>query len=175
MQQTASQQQAMDDSVLPPTSSTGGVLSPTSSSTTTGGILAPTSSGHVARTNCAFFRTAPPPDKLSIAQRLNPKVQQLLYPEVSEGDYGIPHIKAKPSLGVAMSGGGFRATTCASGWLRGLHNVRGREKEGGGEAEANTHTEAPLCVLVMCVSTKLQGLSMCACVCQCDLSSLPLP
>lgn len=54
---------------------------------------------------------------------LDPTIQQLVYPEVSDGAYGIPHIQAKPSLGVSMSGGGFRATTCASGWLRGLHNV----------------------------------------------------
>lgn len=76
-----------------------------------------------ARGRCAYFRTAPPPDKVSVEELLDPTIQQLVYPEVSDGAYGIPHIQAKPSLGVSMSGGGFRATTCASGWLRGLHNV----------------------------------------------------
>lgn len=42
---------------------------------------------------------------------------------MSDSEYGIDHIKAKPSLGLAMSGGGFRAATCAAGWARGLHKV----------------------------------------------------
>lgn len=45
------------------------------------------------------------------------------YPEVSSGKFGIKHIAEKPNLGVAVSGGGFRAATLASGWVRGLNQV----------------------------------------------------
>ena len=45
------------------------------------------------------------------------------FPELSSGSYGIPHIQAKPNFGVAIGGGGYRAATLASGWIRGLHNI----------------------------------------------------
>lgn len=45
------------------------------------------------------------------------------FPELSSGNYGIPHIQAKPNFGVAIGGGGYRAATLASGWIRGLHNI----------------------------------------------------
>jgi hypothetical protein len=70
-----------------------------------------------------FFRTLPA-DRAAKRPDAEP-VQRIVYPEVSDTDYGIRHIKEKPSLGLAMSGGGFRAATCAAGWTRGLHKVDG--------------------------------------------------
>ncbi|PNH12072.1 hypothetical protein TSOC_000999, partial [Tetrabaena socialis] len=44
------------------------------------------------------------------------------YPELSrDGPWGLPALLARPNLGVALSGGGYRAATCALGWVRGLH------------------------------------------------------
>ena len=51
-------------------------------------------------------------------------VEPFTHPEVSDTEYAIQHIKDKPSLGIALSGGGFRAATCAAGWVQGLHLVR---------------------------------------------------
>ncbi|KXZ56638.1 hypothetical protein GPECTOR_1g575 [Gonium pectorale] len=44
------------------------------------------------------------------------------YPELSRtGDWGIPALLSRPNLGVALSGGGYRAATLGLGWMRGLH------------------------------------------------------
>ncbi|KAG2442832.1 hypothetical protein HXX76_002911 [Chlamydomonas incerta] len=46
----------------------------------------------------------------------------VVYPELSpSGDWGIPDLQARPNLGVALSGGGYRAATLAVGWVRALH------------------------------------------------------
>jgi hypothetical protein len=51
-----------------------------------------------------------------------------VYPEQSEsGPWGIPSLLKKPNFGVAISGGGFRATTLGYGWVRALHEVRGSQ------------------------------------------------
>lgn len=71
-----------------------------------------------------FFRTVPA--EVAARRPEASPVQQLVYPEVSDSAYGMQHIKQKPSLGLAMSGGGFRAATCAAGWTRGLHKVRAK-------------------------------------------------
>ncbi|PNW85074.1 hypothetical protein CHLRE_03g170600v5 [Chlamydomonas reinhardtii] len=45
-----------------------------------------------------------------------------VYPELSpSGDWGIPDLQARPNLGVALSGGGYRAATLAVGWVRALY------------------------------------------------------
>ena len=46
-----------------------------------------------------------------------------VYPEQSEGDFGMPELTKKPSFGIAVSGGGYRATTLAYGWLRAMYEV----------------------------------------------------
>lgn len=73
---------------------------------------------------CAFFRTTTSdyPDVVPVAP--------FTHPEVSDTDYCIQHIKDKPALGIALSGGGYRAATCAAGWVRGLHKVRGGVADG---------------------------------------------
>jgi hypothetical protein len=44
------------------------------------------------------------------------------YPEILDGsNYSIPIIQSKPLLGLAFSGGGFRAATLGLGYLRALH------------------------------------------------------
>ncbi|WIA31502.1 hypothetical protein OEZ86_002395 [Tetradesmus obliquus] len=44
------------------------------------------------------------------------------YPETAaSGNYTIPSLLDKPKLGIAVSGGGFRAATLGLGWLRALH------------------------------------------------------
>jgi len=48
-------------------------------------------------------------------------VEPFIHPEVSDKEYGIQHIKDKLPIGIALSGGGFRAATCAVGYMRGLH------------------------------------------------------
>jgi hypothetical protein len=47
-----------------------------------------------------------------------------VYPEQSDGDFGMPALTEKPNFGIAVSGGGYRATTLAYGWLRAMHEVR---------------------------------------------------
>lgn len=48
-----------------------------------------------------------------------------IYPEIDPGsDYSIDMLIDKPSLGIAISGGGWRAASLAYGWLRALHLVR---------------------------------------------------
>jgi hypothetical protein len=32
-----------------------------------------------------------------------------IFPELRDDDYGLPDLAAKPSLGIALGGGGFRA------------------------------------------------------------------
>jgi len=49
---------------------------------------------------------------------LNPGWQ---FPELGDGDYSIPALKAKPNFGIGVSGGGLRATSLALGWLRGMN------------------------------------------------------
>jgi len=71
-----------------------------------------------------FFRTVPA--EAAARRPEASRVQQLVYPEVSDSAYGMQHIRKKPSLGLAMSGGGFRAATCAAGWTRGLQKVRAK-------------------------------------------------
>ncbi len=58
------------------------------------------------------------------------------YPELSAGaEWGIPALQAKPNLGIALSGGGYRAATLSLGWVRALYLVRaslgGREGRAG--------------------------------------------
>lgn len=49
-----------------------------------------------------------------------------IYPELDpQSDFGIDMLLDKPSLGISMSGGGWRAASLAYGWLRALHLVRG--------------------------------------------------
>jgi hypothetical protein len=47
-----------------------------------------------------------------------------VYPEQQSGDWGIRSLQERPNFGVAVSGGGYRATTTALGWMRGLFEVR---------------------------------------------------
>jgi hypothetical protein len=48
-----------------------------------------------------------------------------VHPELDpESDFGIDMLLDKPSLGISMSGGGWRAASLAYGWLRALHLVR---------------------------------------------------
>ena len=80
------------------------------------------------------------------------KKKKLVYPELSAGPYGMPALQAKPNLGIAVSGGGYRATTMALGWLRGLHalgvtkNARFLSSNSGGSwfNGAYSYTQQPL-------------------------------
>ena len=47
-----------------------------------------------------------------------------VWPELSDTDFGMPALMAKPSFGVGFSGGGNRANVLALGWTRALHKVR---------------------------------------------------
>lgn len=50
--------------------------------------------------------------------------KDFVYPEQDLGsDFGIDMLVDKPSLGIAVSGGGWRAASLAYGWLRALHLV----------------------------------------------------
>lgn len=47
-----------------------------------------------------------------------------LYPEQDpNSDYYMPVIGQRPNFGIAVSGGGFRAVTCALGYVRCVHCV----------------------------------------------------
>eukprot|EP00928_Gymnodinium_smaydae_P034525 TRINITY_DN24441_c0_g1_i1.p1 TRINITY_DN24441_c0_g1~~TRINITY_DN24441_c0_g1_i1.p1 ORF type:complete len:562 (-),score=87.86 TRINITY_DN24441_c0_g1_i1:55-1740(-) len=43
-----------------------------------------------------------------------------LFPERRANQDGVKSLISKPNLAICISGGGFRATTCALGWIRGL-------------------------------------------------------
>jgi hypothetical protein len=58
-----------------------------------------------------------------------------VFPELSDDEFGMPALAAKPSVGVALGGGGFRAGIMALGWIRGLHEV-GLACSGNGAAAA---------------------------------------
>ena len=47
-----------------------------------------------------------------------------VWPELSEGEFGMPALMAKPSFGIGFSGGGNRANVLALGWTRALYKVR---------------------------------------------------
>ncbi|GIL48214.1 hypothetical protein Vafri_4897 [Volvox africanus] len=47
----------------------------------------------------------------------------LLIPEVDDPQFLVPGLSAKAPVAVCISGGGFRATALALGWLRGLHHM----------------------------------------------------
>lgn len=87
--------------------------------------LAHQSSAGNSTSSCTVFRT--------VTSDTGP-VEPFIHPEVSDTDYGIPHIKEKLPIGIALSGGGFRAATCAVGFMRGLHKVSrccGEPRQGG--------------------------------------------
>eukprot|EP00928_Gymnodinium_smaydae_P096175 TRINITY_DN8439_c0_g1_i1.p1 TRINITY_DN8439_c0_g1~~TRINITY_DN8439_c0_g1_i1.p1 ORF type:complete len:410 (+),score=100.60 TRINITY_DN8439_c0_g1_i1:52-1281(+) len=46
-----------------------------------------------------------------------------VFPELTSGEHGVSALQAKPSLAICVSGGGFRATCCALGWVRGLWSL----------------------------------------------------
>lgn len=46
-----------------------------------------------------------------------------VFPELSDGEFGIPNLQAKGSFGIGVSGGGLRATSLAIGWLRGMQRL----------------------------------------------------
>jgi hypothetical protein len=49
---------------------------------------------------------------------------EFVYPELDpRSDFGIDMLLDKPSVGISMSGGGWRAASLAYGWLRALHLV----------------------------------------------------
>jgi hypothetical protein len=47
-----------------------------------------------------------------------------IYPELNpDSQFYISNIQQKPSLGIAISGGGWRAAALGYGWLRAMHLV----------------------------------------------------
>ncbi|GBF94754.1 hypothetical protein Rsub_07637 [Raphidocelis subcapitata] len=50
------------------------------------------------------------------------------YPELSSSAWGMPELQRRPSFGIALSGGGYRATTLALGWVRALHSIGAMER-----------------------------------------------
>ncbi|GIL74760.1 hypothetical protein Vretimale_2393 [Volvox reticuliferus] len=47
----------------------------------------------------------------------------LIFPERDDPKFEVPELNDKAQLAVCISGGGFRATTLALGWLRALHHM----------------------------------------------------
>lgn len=59
----------------------------------------------------------PPP--LPCRRRATPPDKWFLYPEQdASSDYYLPVIAKRPSFGIAVSGGGYRAVTLALGYVR---------------------------------------------------------
>lgn len=52
-----------------------------------------------------------------------PLKEGFVYPELSAGPYGMPELQKRPSFAIALSGGGYRATSLALGWVRALHEL----------------------------------------------------
>lgn len=66
------------------------------------------------------------------------------FPEMrTDDDFGLPALQAKPSVGIALGGGGIRAAALAHGWIRGLHLVRGLRAAGREEGGAGSPERAP--------------------------------
>jgi hypothetical protein len=65
---------------------------------------------HVAGTKVFVFTNVTTPD--------------YVYPEINpESQFFISKLQQKPSLGIAISGGGWRAAALGYGWLRAMHLV----------------------------------------------------
>ncbi|KAF8060477.1 OHP1 [Scenedesmus sp. PABB004] len=50
----------------------------------------------------------------------NASAPGFVWPELSDTEFGMPALLRRPNLGIALSGGGMRATTLALGWVRAL-------------------------------------------------------
>jgi len=74
------------------------------------------------------FRSAMPSTKESHywTTPLPAQPSNFTYPEQSDGDFGIPALKAKPSFAIAVSGGGVRSAVNALGWVRAFHMLQVR-------------------------------------------------
>lgn len=46
-----------------------------------------------------------------------------IFPELADDDFGMPGLQGKPSIGICLGGGGFRANIMSLGWIRALHKV----------------------------------------------------
>ena len=67
-----------------------------------------------------------PPQPLTVKTFTGANESWFTYPELinpSTSNYSIPALLAKPNVGIAISGGGFRAATLGLGWLRALHSL----------------------------------------------------
>lgn len=63
-----------------------------------------------------------PPNAFNFSTWTGANESWFQYPETLTGsNYSIPVIQSKPQLGIALSGGGFRAATLGLGYLRALH------------------------------------------------------
>ena len=65
-----------------------------------------------------------PPQPFTVKTFTGANESWFTYPELtnpSTSNYSIPALLAKPNVGIAISGGGFRAATLGLGWLRALH------------------------------------------------------
>eukprot|EP00878_Enallax_costatus_P001973 GHUV01002137.1.p1 GENE.GHUV01002137.1~~GHUV01002137.1.p1 ORF type:complete len:169 (+),score=19.58 GHUV01002137.1:1223-1729(+) len=61
-------------------------------------------------------------DCIKVRVWTNVTASDFVYPEVDpRSDFGIDALMERPSLGIAISGGGWRAAALAYGWLRALH------------------------------------------------------
>jgi hypothetical protein len=65
-----------------------------------------------------------PTDNITVHYWTGAEAKGFVYPEQSKGPFGIKALLAKPDFGVAVSGGGYRATTVGLGCSIGLHQVR---------------------------------------------------
>ena len=66
-----------------------------------------------------------------------------VFPELADDDWGMPELQGKPSVGVALGGGGFRATIMSLGWIRGLHLVSICRSSGRGNARRGEGAGSP--------------------------------
>lgn len=63
-----------------------------------------------------------PPNAYNFSVWTGSNESWFLYPEIlNNSNYSIPIIQKKPTIGIALSGGGFRAATLGLGYLRALY------------------------------------------------------
>eukprot|EP00931_Biecheleriopsis_adriatica_P017564 TRINITY_DN12554_c0_g1_i2.p1 TRINITY_DN12554_c0_g1~~TRINITY_DN12554_c0_g1_i2.p1 ORF type:complete len:573 (-),score=96.76 TRINITY_DN12554_c0_g1_i2:75-1793(-) len=62
-------------------------------------------------------------EDVKVKAKVWPMRSGFVFPELRSDDDGVPALQRKPSFAICLSGGGFRATTLALGWIRALHKM----------------------------------------------------
>lgn len=81
--------------------------------------------GSTCGTGTGDDRGAPGPQPRSTKVWVGVGTDGFVFPELrtTKAEGGVDALKTKPNFAICLSGGGFRATTCALGWIRTLYKA----------------------------------------------------